>query len=433
MRHYAKGSVGPATSLAQLARCRAENALITAAGASCAEELMGWATLAAVQRAQQLMQAEVDDRAGERYDRWQGRQGYRNGTAPGYVVVGGRKVSIRRPRLVDADGCEVELESYAAARDAASMDRTALGKVLEGVACRKVARGLQRDQPLAEDFKAYGASRSSVSRRWIAATESALAEQAGRALDDQRYLAILLDGKGFGDHLLLTALGIDEQGAKRVLGVWEGDSENKAVAMTALVDMCERGLDVSRGVLVVIDGGKGLAAAVSEMWPEVAIVGRCRVHKRRDVVGYLPKEEHRWVRRALERAWHEPDVGEAEQQLRQLIEELEPRWPHAAASLREGLAETLTCQRLGLPAALVRALGSTNLIENALATTESICQRVCRWRNGAQAMRWASMALLEAENGFGRVAGPEDMASLSGAIAREMQLRAAREQASAAD
>jgi len=433
MHHYAKGGVGPATSLAQLACRRAERALIAAAGASCAEELMGWAIAAAVQRAQDLMQAEVDDRAGDRYDRWQGREGYRNGTAPGYVVVGGRKVSIRRPRLVDADGREVELESYAVAREPASMDRTALGKVLEGVASRKVARGLQRDQPLAEGLYAYGASRSSVSRRWTAATEAALSEQARRRLDDRRYLAILLDGKGFGDHLLLTALGIDEQGRKRVLGVWEGDSENKAVAMAALADMSERGLDVSRGVLVVIDGGKGLSAAVAQMWPEAAILARCRVHKRRNILGYLPKREHRWVRRALERAWHEPDAAEAEQQLRQLIAELEPRWPDAAASLREGLAETLTCQRLGLPAALVRALGSTNLIENALATTESICHRVCRWRNGAQAVRWATMALLEAENGFGRVASPEAMAALAEAIAKELQARAARHQAAAAD
>ncbi len=433
MRQYAKGGVGPATPLAQLARRRAENTLIAAAGASCAEGLLGWGTAAAVQRAQQLMQAEVDARAGDRYDRWQGRQGHRNGTAPGYVVVGGRKVSILRPRLVDADGREVELESYAAVRDAASMDRTALGKVLEGVACRKVARGLQRDQPLAEDFKAYGAGRSSVSRRWMAATEAALAAQASRRLDDRRYLAILLDGKGLGDHLLLVALGIDQRGAKHVLGVWEGDSENKAVAMAALADLSERGLDVNQGVLVVIDGGKGLASAVSEMWPEVAIVARCRAHKRRNVLGHLPKKEHGWVRRTLERAWHEPDGGEAERRLRELIAELQPRWPDAAASLSEGLAETLTCQRLGLPAALVRALGTTNLIESALARTESICHRVCRWRNGAQAVRWATMALLEAEQGFGRVASPEAMASLSAAIAREMERRAAGEQAAAAD
>lgn len=407
--------------------------MIAAAGAASADEALKWAMAAAVKRAREIMESEVNALAGCSYDRWEGRQGYRNGTAAGYVVVGGRKVALRRPRLVDAAGVEVELQSYAALQDPSSLDRTALGKVLEGVAQRKVSAGLSRDQPLPEDLAAYGASRSSVSRRWIAATEAALAEQASRRLDDRRYLAILLDGKGFGCRLLLTALGIDGQGQKHVLGVWEGDSENKAVCTGALQDLMERGLDVSRGVLVIIDGGKGLAAAVRELWREVAVMGRCRAHKRRNLMKYLPKREHGWVRRVLEQAWHEPDAEAAERQLRELIEELEPQWPDAAASLREGLAETLTCQRLNLPPELVRAFGTTNLIENALSTTASICHRVCRWRNGAQALRWASMALLAAERGFQPVASPAIMAELERALDQALAARLAQQSAAAAD
>ena len=177
--------------------------------------------------------------------------------------------------------------------------------------------------------------------------------QSERRLEDRRYLAILLDGKGFGDHLLLAAMGIDDQGHKHVLGVWEGDSENAEVCQGALEDLGRRGLDVTRGVLVIIDGGKGLAAAVRTLWGDVAIMGRCRVHKQRSVFKHLPKEEQKRVRCVLQQAWHEPDAAVAEADLLALVAELEKPYPKAAASLREGLAETLICQRLGLPRELI--------------------------------------------------------------------------------
>jgi len=143
------------------------------------------------------------------------------------------------------------------------------------------------------------------------------------------------------------------------------------------------------------------------------------------VLKHLPKSERKWVRKALWQAWHLPDVEQAEQQLRELIAELDPRWPDAAASLREGLAETLTCQRLGLPRELLDVLGTTNLIENAFLTTESICHRVRRWRNAAQAKRWARMALLKAERGFHPAAPPEVMARLVEALDHHFQLAVA--------
>ncbi len=207
-----------------------------------------------------------------------GRQGERNGTAPGYVVVGGRKAAVRRPRLVDASGHDLPLESYAAAQDPTTLARIALGKVLEGIAQRQVRQGLERDQPLPAELGAYGASKSSVSRRWIAATVEALEAELQSSLAGRRLLAILLDGKGFGDYLLVTALGIDEQGRKHILGVWEGDGENTEVCVAALQQFMDRGLDVGRGVLVVLDGGKGLASAVRQLWGDVAVVARCRVH-----------------------------------------------------------------------------------------------------------------------------------------------------------
>jgi len=344
-----------------------------------------------------------------------------------------RGLAVRRPRLVDAAGKELPLECYAELQNPETLNSTALRKVIVGVAQRGVNGDLEQDQPLPEEQRAYGASKSSVSRRWIAATEGTLAAQAERRLDDRRYLAILLDGKGFADHLLLAAMGIDEQGRKHVLGVWEGGSENAEVCGAALEDLGRRGLDVSGGVLVVLDGGKGLAAAVRTHWGDVAIVARCRVHKTRNVIKHLPKGEQRWVRAALWQAWHEADPGQAERDLRQLVAELEPKWPAAAASLREGLAETLTCQALGLPLELAQALGSTNLIENAFATTESICHRVCRWRSGSQARRWATMALLKAERGFAPVTSPAAMAALAAAVAHCVAERAQAQELAAAD
>ncbi len=233
---------------------------------------------AAVVRAETLMTQEVERRAGPTYERWEGRQGERNGTAPGYVVVGERKAAVRRPRLVDASGHDLPLESYAAAQDPTTLARIALGKVLEGIAQRQGRQGLERDQPLPAELGAYGASKSSVSRRWIAATVEALEAELQSSLAGRRLLAILLDGKGFGDYLLVTALGIDEQGRKHILGVWEGDGENTEVCVAALQQFMDRGLDVGRGVLVVLDGGKGLASAVRQLWGDVAVVARCRVH-----------------------------------------------------------------------------------------------------------------------------------------------------------
>jgi hypothetical protein len=421
---YAAPRHSPAGPLAEIHRRRAEGALQAALSATTQINLLEEAIACAVRDAEELMEEEVALRAGDRYERSPGREGYRNGTAPGYVALGGRKLKLRRPRLCTQDGRDLPLVSYPAMQDPGILDRAALGKVIDGVAQRQAHESYARDQPVPADREAYGDSKSSISRRWIAATGQSLAEQMNRRLDDRRYLAILLDGKGFGEHLLVTALGIDEGGHKRVLGIRDGGSEDQRVCAALLQDLTDRGLDVGAGVLVVIDGGKGLAAAVRALWGDVAVVGRCREHKKRNVIKHLPKSEHRWVRQALWRAWHLADVEEAERELRALATELEPRWKEAAASLREGLAETMTCQRLGLPRELAAALGTTNLIESAFATTECICGRVRRWRNAAQAKRWATMALLKAERGFGVVAPEEAMAELAKSLERQLRERA---------
>lgn len=377
----------------------------------------------ATARAAALMEEEVVALVGPRYARTDARGGHRNGTAPGYVVVGGRKVKVRRPRVIGLDGQEIELASYEAMQDPRLLDEAALAKVIHGVAQREARAAFAEEQPMPEGEVAYGASSSSISRRWIRAMERSLAAEFSGRLDDRRYLAILLDGKGFGEHLLVTALGIDGEGHKHILGLVDGSSESEDVCRGLLEGLMDRGLDVSAGVLVVMDGGKGLAAAVHALWGEDAVVARCREHKKRNILAKLPKGEQPAVRAALNQAWRTPDLTEAQGQLLDLAADLETNRPEAAASLREGLAQTLTLQRLGLEAELGAVLGTTNLIENAYSTTESICRRVTWWRDAGQAKRWAMMALRKAAQGFRRAACPAAMARLAAALEQRHRRR----------
>ncbi len=352
-------------------------------------------------RATALMEEEVASLVGARYERTDQRGGYRNGTAPGFVVLGGRKMKMDRPRVIGLDGREVPLQTYQVMQDTEELDEAALAKVVSGVVQRAVGGAYANEQPVPAGTETYGASAASISRRWIRATERGLAQRFTRRLDDRRYVAILLDGKGFGDHLLVTAMGIDLQGDKHILGIVDGSSESEAVCAGLLDDLTDRGLDISAGVLVVMDGGTGLAAAVRSRWGADATVARCREHKKRNVLSKLPK------------------------QLVELATDLETNRPDAASSLREGLAEALTLQRLGLQAELGAVLGTTNLIENAYATTEATCRRVKRWRDPGQAKRWALMALLKAAQGFRRAAKPAVMAQLAAALDRRQSRRTA--------
>lgn len=355
----------PSPALEEIHRRHAEPNLRAVMAETGRIDLLGIAIGCAAQDAVECMNDEAATFVGERYERCTERRGYRNGTAPGYVVIGGRKVMVRRPRVVDARGKDIPLASCRAMQDPRILDEAALGKVIDGVSQRDAHGSFERDQPLPEDQGRYGDSKSSISRRWIAATGQRLRAVFHRPLDDRRYVAILLDGKGFGEHLLVCAMGIDEQGEKHVLGIRDGGSESEEVCAALLQDMMDRGLDVRRGVLVVIDGGKGLAAAVNTLWGGTALVGRCQEHKKRNVLEKVPKGERKAVKCALNRAWNEPDPAAAKQQLLDLAADLESNRPEAAASLREGLSQTVVLQQLGLSEDLGSVLGTTNLIETA--------------------------------------------------------------------
>jgi putative transposase len=229
-------------------------------------------------------------------------------------------------------------------------------------------------------------------------------------------LVLMLDGIEIAEHTVVVALGITASGEKQILGLWEGATENAAVCHALLTDLMERGLRVDEGILVVIDGSKALRAAVRDVLGPQAAVQRCQVHKKRNVLDHLPDEVRRWVSRKLDQCWRETDYEKARAALTGLAKNLEEKYPGAAASLREGLDETLTVLRLGLPEPLRKTLRSTNPIESAFDTVRMASRNVKRRRNGQQVLRWAAGGLLEAEKGFRRMKGYRQLPLLADAL-----------------
>jgi len=269
----------------------------------------------------------------------------------------------------------------------------------------------------------HGTSKSAVSERFVYGTERKLAELMSRELGGSDLVALMIDGVRFAEHLVLAAVGIDTAGEKQVLGLREGATENAAAARALLADLIERGLDPERSLLVVIDGAKALHKAVSEVFGPRALIQRCREHKKRNVSEALPERLRASVRSSMNQAYATRDPKRAQRLLENLARRLEHHHPGAAASLREGLAETLTVMRLDLPENLERVLSSTNLIENLFSRVREIGRRVRRWQSGTMVLRWTAAGVLEAERGFRKIAGYRGVPLLLSALrARDAQL-----------
>lgn len=330
---------------------------------------------------------------------------YRYGRQPGYVVYAGRKVAIPKPRLRAKGGGELALKSYQAFQQDGRMQRAVARKLTHQVSTRNYAAAI--DDCLA----GYGVQKSSVSRQWQAATAGELQKLCQRPVPGE-LVALLLDGQYFRRECLVVALGVDSEGRKHVLGLWHGASENSTLVKALLADLRERGLHTEGRMLVVIDGAKALYKGVREVFGERALIQRCRVHKLRNVVEHLPLEKRAQAVWRLRGAWAKATPEEALKELRACVRWLETISPSAARSLEEGLEETLTIARLGLPELLERTFSSTNLIESCFARTAAWTRRVKRWRNGKMVLRWGAAALLFAEKGFRRVRGHEHMSQL---------------------
>ena len=320
---------------------------------------------------------------------------------------------VARPRVRTTAGEEVELTTYRVFSSRDLLREVALGRMLAGLSTRRYRAGLE---PVGKAAPPQGTSRSAVSRRFVAGTAAKLAELFGRDLSGLDLLAVFVDGMAVGGHLIVVALGVDAAGRKHPLGLWEGTTENKAVCSALLSNLIDRGLVTERALLFVIDGGKGIRSAIIAVWGELALIQRCRKHKRANVTDHLPKTEQLFISRKLTKAWSNPDAAAAERELRALARALQARHPGAAGSVLEGLEETLIVTRLGLTPSLHRTFKTTNPVESMISIARDTSRNVKRWRDGQMALRWTAAGMLEAEKQFRKVNGYRDLHILKRAL-----------------
>lgn len=343
------------------------------------------------------------------------RRAVRGGHTSSRVVLGGQRIDIRRPRARALDSGELPLPTFAWAAGADPLNAATLAAVAAGVSTRRYASTLD---PLPPKVRRSCASKSAVSRRFKELSQQQLDAWLNRRLDTLDLPVIMIDGIHFADRVVLIALGIDDHAGKHILGIREGSSEAARVVTALLSDLIERGLDAQRARLWVIDGGKALRRAITQTFGAAAIIQRCQEHKRRNVLDHLPKTLHASVNRALRDAYAASDADLARRQLQRLANSLTSKHPGAAASLREGLEDTLTLQTLGITGSLYRTLRTTNPIENLNGLVASYTRNVKRWSDGAMVLRWVASALSDAAARMRRLRGCDQMKTLLQALAQ---------------
>jgi putative transposase len=341
------------------------------------------------------------------------RRAVRGGTTGSKVVLGGQRIDIRRPRVRAVDAGELQLPSFTWAAGADPLNAATMSAIAAGVSTRRYAKTVDRLPP---QEHSSCASSSAVSRRFVALSQQQLDQWLHRRLDELDLPVVMIDGIHFRDSVILVALGIDSKGTKHVLGLREGSTEATRVVRSLLSDLIDRGLDAQRMRLWVIDGGKALRKAIVETFGPLALVQRCQEHKRRNVIEHLPEEMHVSVNRALHDAWSSHDDKLARKQLMRLAASLQARHPGAAASLREGLEETLTLQAMSITDALYRTLRTTNPIENLNGSVAHYTRNVRRWKDASMILRWVASALSDASGRFRKLRGFAEMKTLLKAL-----------------
>jgi putative transposase len=362
------------------------------------------------------LQREVEVLAGERYARKTESDGiYRYGSNPGTIKMLGQRVPVRVPRLRDTNG-EVPLESYEQMHRGLPTDEMLFRRVLYGISCKDY-EGAAECIP-----GAIGVSKSTVSRRFIETSAKELKSFQERDLSEHDVVAVFLDGKTFADDLMVIALGVTIEGDKVFLGFVQTDTENKAALSQFLRSLLDRSLDISRGLLAIIDGGKGLHSAVKSTFKKRVVVQRCQWHKRENVLSYLPKSEQAFMRKRLQKAYERPTYKEAHDKLKEIRKELEERNQSAVESLDEGFEETLTLHRLGVFAILGKSFKTTNCLESINSLAEQRCHKIDHWKNSNQKQRWLAAALNDIEPRLHKVRGYRHLDKLRAAIMKELKI-----------
>lgn len=354
----------------------------------------------------QIMKQDVEEVAGKKGAHQRERKAYRHGYEQSRVVMGGEKVAITRPRVRSKEGQEIGIPSLTMFQNEDPLNQTVLERLLIGVSTRKYERSVQ------DGLEGTSCvSKSEASRRFIVGMETVMDAFFSRAID-KRYPVVMMDGMELGKMSIIAAMGIDTDGRKQMLGLREGGTENSEVVKDLLADIIDRGLDQQEARLFVLDGGKALHSAVKATFGERCKIQRCQVHKKRNVLSYLPESEHENVSIAMTKAYREFDYAQAKSALESLANQLEYRYPSAASSLREGIEETLTVHRLKVPGLLRQTLSSTNAMESANSSCARTLRRVSCFKNGSMTLRHAAAGFLEAERSFRRVRGYKQISVL---------------------
>jgi putative transposase len=369
----------------------------------------------------QMMEAELTASIGRKHSKIPAgeRVGNWHGTTKGPVALGGRLVTVDRPRGRTKDGEEITLDTWRTFSSTDLLNSLVVERMLAGVATR---RHVDISEPLGEsiDDRSKATSKSAVSRRFVEATEKAMAELMARSLSDLDVSVIMIDGTEVAGQCCVVALVITDDGRKVPVGLWLGDTENTTVVTALLADLVDRGLGFSDGVLCVIDGAKALAAGIKKVFGEKARIQRCTIHKRRNVRGHLPKDLGATIDKRLAVIFSQPDQKKGLDAATRLAKELEADHPDAAASLREGLDDMFTARRLGVTPMLAKNLTNTNCIESMISISERTTRRVTRWKDGQMKKRWIALGMLEAERSFRRIKGHKDMAKFVHALRRDV-------------
>ena len=369
-------------------------------------DVAGRATIEAVLQLSAEQVAGTRTPGQRRLDRplWHGRQA-------GRVCLKERKLGVTKPRLRQKGGGEVAIPAYEAMQENGIGARM-LDVLMRGLSTRQYA------EVMPEMASTCGVSRSNVSREAAEAGEAALKELLERRFDEIDLLVIYIDGMQFGEHHIISAVGVDRSGHKHVLGIQQGATENTAAVGDLLEQLVVRGVDTKAKRLFVIDGAKALRAAINRVFGPQHPVQRCRNHKLRNVCDRLPEEQKEQVKAAM-RASYKLGAKEGMARLRKLADWLEQESPAAANSLREGLEECFTINRLGIPSSLHRCLATTNVIESPQSGVRMRTRRVCRWRDAAMVERWAAASFLATEKNFRRIMGWKDIWQLEAILGRK--------------
>ena len=383
------------------------------------QTLHDWVLSFGIIAMQQVFDAEAERVAGPKHKHQRDRRANHWGSRETAFEFGGREVLLSCPR-VRGDNQEMHLPMVEQLRETDPMPEKVVEQILLGVSTRGYANSLETPPP---KTRTRNDSKSSASRHLIEGTQKQLQEFIECKLNNMKLCAIMLDGIHMGERAVIVALGIDVEGNKHPLGLRIGSTENATVCTELLQDLLKRELTIRGKMLFVIDGGKGLRKAINDVFGTSAVVQRCRNHKIRNVKEHLPRSRHAYIERSMRDAYQSGTAKTARQRLKALISWLENNGhDDAASSLSEGLEETLTVLKLGLPPSLAKSLATTNAIENLMGTIRKTTRNVKRWRNDSMVKRWTTMALVQAYEKFRRIKGYRFLPDLLVALNRQDQV-----------